>query len=189
MKNLVLTLFVFFAFLASSRAQESTRPAIDVSRYGGKLGIGISILDGIGVPVRYYFTPKNVVEAGMYAGGIALYDDSSGSTELSTIGTGFMTGLGYTRFGNRFVKEKRNKRKVRTHGAALRYRHIFGDFRTDLLSLGWAMETSREKSPQRSFIFELGLQGIFTNFVYEGTQYKDAGPGIYLRCHWNFFLD
>ena len=39
--------------------------ASDYDDYGGKVGIGISILNGFGIPARVYLNPKNVVEAGM----------------------------------------------------------------------------------------------------------------------------
>jgi hypothetical protein len=185
MKRTILFLCFFFSTLTFTFAQEVNRSNIDVSKYGGKLGVGISILDGLGVPVRYYVTPKNVLEGGMYIGSTIVYNDF----EFETIGSGFVAGLGYTRLGDRFVKEKRNTSKIRANGVALRYRRLFGDFKTNFLSLGWAMETSRATRPHRSFIFELGLQGSFPNFVYDNRTFDQAVPGIYLRCHWNFFID
>lgn len=171
-------------------AQQGAAPAPDLSAYGGKMGVGISLFNGFGVPLRYYISPKNVAEIGFYTGGVAILDDSgSAGLEIESYEPGFMVGVGYSRFGDKFLKEKRHKRKVRAHGAALRYQHLFGNFKTGFLSLGWAMETSKEKKPHRSFIFELGLQGAFPNFVYDGQLYNNARPGLYLRCHWNFFID
>ncbi len=164
--------------------------ASDYDNYGGKLGIGISILNGFGVPARYYFSPKSVAELGLYMGGIAIYEDdpNGGGLELESFEPGFMAGAGYTFFGDRFLKEKKRKNKVRAHGVALRTSHLFGDFQTTFASLGWAMETFRENKQNKSFIFELGLQGAFPNFVFDGREFNDPRPGIYLRCHWNFFL-
>ncbi len=161
--------------------------ASDYDDYGGKVGIGVSILNGFGIPARVYLNPKNVVEAGVYSGGVLIYN--SDLQEIQAIKYGFMGGLGYTHFGNRFLKEKKKRNKVRAHGVALRANQLFGDFKTSFVSLGWAMETFKEDRRNQSFIFELGLQGFFPDFVYEGVVYNDPQPGIYLRCHWNFFLD
>lgn len=161
--------------------------ASDYDDYGGKLGIGISILSGFGVPVRYYLNPKDVLELGMYTGGVVLYEE--GTNEIESVEYGFMAGLGYTHFGNRFLKEKKKRNKVRAHGVALRANRLFGDFSSTFASLGWAMETFKENRPGNSFIFELGLQALFPDFVYEGVRYDEPRPGIYLRCHWNFFVD
>ncbi|GEM_PF-1147041 len=165
--------------------------ASDYDNYGGKLGIGISILNGFGVPARYYFSPKSVAELGFYTGGIAIYEDDpvGGGIELEAYELGFMIGGGYTYFGDRFLKQKKRKNKVRAHGAALRVNRLFGDFQTTFTSLGWAMETFRENKTNKSFIFELGLQGAFPDFTYSGRVLDDPIPGIYVRCHWNFFLD
>jgi hypothetical protein len=78
----------------------------DYDDYGGKVSIGISILSGFGVPVRYYINPKNVLEGGFYVGGVAIYN--SDLEELQAIKSEFMAGLGYTYFGNRFLKEANN---------------------------------------------------------------------------------
>lgn len=165
--------------------------ASEYDNYGSKLGIGISILNGFGVPARYYFSPKSVAELGFYTGGIAIYEEAptGGGPELQTYELGFITGAGYTYFGDRFLKQKKRKNKIRAHGVALRASHLFGDFQTTFTSLGWAMETFRENKTNKSFIFELGLQGAFPDFVFEGREYNDPRPGIYLRCHWNFFLN
>lgn len=165
--------------------------ASEYDNYGGNLSIGISILNGFGVPARYYFSPKSVAEFGFYTGGIAIYEDdpNGGGLELESYELGFMMGAGYTYFGDRFLKQKKRKNKVRAHGVALRANRLFGDFQTTFTSLGWAMETFRENRTNKSFIFELGLQGAFPDFVFDGRVINDPQPGIYLRCHWNFFLN
>ncbi|TNE48124.1 MAG: hypothetical protein EP344_19080, partial [Bacteroidetes bacterium] len=38
-------------------------PGSEYEDYGGSMGIGITILNGFGVPARIYFNPKNVLEA------------------------------------------------------------------------------------------------------------------------------
>lgn len=163
--------------------------ASEYDDYGGKLGIGISLFNGVGVPVRYYLSPKKVLEAGMYVGAIAIWEDGGNGPELIAYTPNFMLGAGYSYFGNRFLKEKKHKSKVRAHGVALRAQQLIGDFNTTFASLGWAMETFRKERKHNSFIFELGLQGVFPNFTYDGAKYDKARPGVYLRCHWNFFLD
>ncbi len=175
----------------SLNAPKSAPFASEYDNYGGKLGIGISILNGFGVPARYYFSPKSVAELGFYTGGIAIYEDdpTGGGFEVESYELGFMMGAGYTYFGDRFLKQKKRKNKVRAHGVALRANRLFGDFQTTFTSLGWAMETFRENRTNKSFIFELGLQGAFPDFVFDGREFNDPIPGIYLRCHWNFFLD
>jgi opacity protein-like surface antigen len=157
--------------------------------YGGKVGFGICILDGFGMPVRYYFNPKNVVEAGVYLGGVAIRkEDINGDLESIDYRTNFMLGVGYSYFGDRFLKEKKKGNKVRAHGIAVRGDYMLGDFSTAFASLGWAMETFKENRKNQSFIFELGLQAIFPDFIFEGVEYSGVWPGLYLRCHWNFFL-
>lgn len=165
-------------------------PASEYDDYGGKLGFGISLFNGFGLPVRYYFTPHNVLEGGLYLGGVAVWEQNTngGTLELQTYETNLMLGAGYSYFGNRFLKEKKRKSKIRAHGLAIRGQHLIGNFKTTFASLGWAMETFKKDRKKTSFIFELGIQGTFPNFVYNGVEYSDARPGMYLRCHWNFFL-
>ncbi len=187
------------SFLSKKEVSKSTKltapPALrlpfDASEYddyGGKLGIGISIFNGFAVPFRYYVNPKNVVEASIGSAGVAIFSDDGQDLELESIESGFLFGAGYTFFNNRFLKEKKKRNKVRAHGVAVRANHLFGNFKTTYASLGWAMETFKENRKGSSFIFELGLQGTFPDFVYNGRVFEDARPGIYLRCHWNFFL-
>ncbi|MCB9296818.1 MAG: hypothetical protein H6559_27430 [Lewinellaceae bacterium] len=148
--------------------------------YGGKIGVGISIFDGIGVPVRYYFSPKKVLEAGIYYGGIVVRNNDE-----FQLGSGLMLGGGYTFFGNRYEKE--SKGKIRANGLALRLNYLTGDYSAAMLSAGWAMETFRKSRTNRSFLFELGLREQFPNFELEGEPAK-ATPTLYLRWNVNFFV-
>ncbi|MBC7774913.1 MAG: hypothetical protein H7246_05685 [Phycisphaerae bacterium] len=150
------------------------------ANYGGKIGVGISIFDGLGVPVRYYLSPKKVLDGGIYFAGIAVTE-----YEETQLKFGPMLGGGFTFFGDRF--EKTSKQKIRAHGLALRLNYLTGDYSTTMLSAGWAMETFKKARSNRSFIFELGLRGQFPNYEIEGEPAK-LSPGLYLRCHWNFFL-
>lgn len=151
------------------------------ANYGGQVGIGFSIFDGLGTPVRYYLSPKKVLEGGIYYGGIVVRPEN----EDPRLEAGLMLGGGFTFFGDRF--EKASKHKIRAHGLALRLNHLTGDYSTTMLSAGWAMETFRKGRTNRSFIFELGLRGVFPNFELDGETVK-ATPSAYLRCHWNFFV-
>lgn len=148
--------------------------------YGKKVGIGISIFDGIGVPVRYYFSPKKVLEAGIYYGGIVVRNNDE-----FQLGSGLMLGGGYTFFGSRYEKE--SKGKIRANGLALRLNYLTGDYSAAMLSAGWAMETFRKGHPNRSFIFELGLREQFPNFELKGEPVK-AMPTVYLRWQVVFFV-
>ena len=124
--------------------------SFEFSDNGKKLSIGISILDGFGVPVRYYLSPQHVFD-----------------------------------FGKKYIKETRKKTKIRANGIAMRGSYLFGDLQSFIPSFGWARETSRMNRPNRSFIFELGIQGIIP--INDSFQ-PSYTAGIYLRCHWNFFL-
>lgn len=162
------------------QAEKALEKTSKYGDYGGKIGVGISIFDGFGVPVRYYFSPKKVMEAGIYYGGIVVPND--GEVQL---GSGLMLGGGYTFFGDRFEKE--SKRKIRANGLALRVNFLTGDYSTAMLSAGWAMETFRKDRTNRSFIFELGLREQFPNFELDGEPVK-ALPTAYLRCQWMIFV-
>jgi hypothetical protein len=168
------------AYLGESGKTSVATSTGKYDNYGGKIGIGISILDGLGVPVRYYLSPKKVAEAGIYYGGIAVRDDD----EIQ-LGYGPMFGGGFTFFGDRFEKE--GKKKIRAHGLALRVNYLTGDYSTTMLSAGWAMETFKKDRTNRSFIFELGLRGQFPNFEIAGEPAKFS-PTAYVRCHWNIFV-
>lgn len=180
MKNTFTTLFICLLTTVAALAQTNRDSIGNYNSYGGKVGVGISIFDGFGIPVRFYLSPKNVLEAGFYFGAIAVITDD----QLEIL-AGPLVGVGYTYFGNRFEKPK--YQKIRANGVAVRFNHLAGDYSTSMLSLGWAMETIRKKHPQRSFILELGLKQTFPDFVYNGEAIK-ATTGIYLRCHWNLFL-
>ncbi len=170
------------AYLGSSG--KKSNPSADTTgkyaNYGRKIGIGISIFDGLGVPVRYYLSPKRVLEGGIYFAGIAVTEYEETQLKFAP-----MLGGGFTFFGDRF--EKVRKQKIRAHGLALRLNYLTGDYSTTMLSAGWAMETFKKNRSNRSFIFELGLRGQFPNYEIEGEPAK-VSPGLYLRCHWNFFV-
>lgn len=195
MKKPLLFLFLCLFFNLLSFAQTSVKyraekavpaPAIGIDsvgnfdHFGGKVSIGITILDGFGLPVRFYLNQNHVLEVGAYLGGEVV--QSEPNIELVS---GLMLGAGYTFFGDRF--EKANRGKIRAHGIALRARRLTGDYPVTAATLGWAMETFRKEHPKRSFLFELGLQQQFKNYVYNGERANNA-TSLYLRLQWNFFL-
>ncbi len=173
--TLLSVLFLTISFYLSAQTT-------DYKEYGGKISIGVEIFDGFGIPVRYYSGP-HVIEAGMYMGGVALYENS----KLADIRTEPMVGAGYTYFGNRFLKEKKRRDKIRANGISLRVNQLLGDFSTTVPSLSWAQETFREGRTHRSFLFELGIQYLVPNFTYLEVR-PDPQVGLHLRCQWNFFL-
>ncbi|MBL7828354.1 MAG: hypothetical protein JNJ57_17110 [Saprospiraceae bacterium] len=181
MKKILLLSAPLFLFVFPVFSQEESKQD-DLSDYGKKLSIGISILDGFGIPVRYY-AKNHVMEAGAYVAGVAVYENNN----LIDYRTWPMFGAGYTYFGDRFLKEKRKRDKIRAHGIAVRVNQLVGSYPTTIPSLSWAMETFREGRKNRSFLFELGIQYALPNFTYNNEPVPNA-VGLRLRCQWNFFL-
>jgi hypothetical protein len=173
-------LFSFLTFFAAVCFGQKEKTTINVSEYGKKVSVGITILNGFGIPVRYYRTPKQVFEGGLYIGNVAVKDANDNYTFPSYL----MFGTGFTYFGDRFVKEKKRKTKIRANGVAVRLNYLTGDYASFLPSVGWAMATFKQKNKNRSFIFELGLNGVLP----AKKSFRTTGAGLYLRCHWNFFL-
>ena len=180
MKLKLLLFNLFFSILSVSFSQENDE-SFEFNDNGKKLSIGISILDGFGVPVRYYLSPQHVFDIGPYYTGIVIQD----ANDNYTFSTGFILAGGFTYFGKKYIKETRKKTKIRANGIAMRGSYLFGDLQSFIPSFGWARETSRMNRPNRSFIFELGIQGIIP--INDSFQ-PSYTAGIYLRCHWNFFL-
>ncbi len=179
------SLLLLFFLLQQGFAQTDTKPATtDFSSYGGKVSIGISILDGVGVPARLYRN-NSVFELGAYSAGILLEDFDPNNSPV--IVSAPMFGAGYSYFGNKFLKAKKKRNKIKSHGIALRVNQIVGQYRTTVPSLSWAQEIFREGRTNRSFLFELGIQYGFPNYTYNGSV-PDSSVGIRLRCQWNLFL-
>lgn len=175
------TLLYCLVLLFSSSLFSQTEP--DYSEYGGKVSIGVSIFDGFGIPVRVY-KGNHVFEGGAYVAGIAFTDPDGFLEDILTVP---MFGAGYTYFGDRFLKVKKKRDKIRANGIAVRVNQIVGDYSTTIPSLSWAQETFREGRTKRSFLFELGIQYGFPHFEYLNAPINNS-VGIRLRCQWNFFL-
>lgn len=172
--------YIFFFLLIMLQSSLLTAQS-DYSEYGRKVSIGVSILDGFGIPVRLVHQ-HNVFEGGLYMGSIVEFQDN----ELNNIYVEPMVGAGYTYFGNRFLKQKRRHNKIKSHGICLRVNQILGDFSTTIPSLSWAQETFREGRTHRSFTFELGIQYAFENT--DRPIEIVSNVGLRLRCAWNFYL-
>ncbi len=154
----------------------------EYGEYGKKLSIGFSIFQGIGVPVRYY-AGSHVLEGGVYMGGIVFTADD----EIQEVRLEPMVSGGYTFFGDRFLKEKKKRNKIRANGISLRASQILGDYSTTIPSLAWAQETFRQGRTKQSFLFELGLRYVIPHYTYRGLEVENQ-IGLHLRCQWNFFL-
>ena len=185
MKNLLFCLLCLYgATQLSAQTTPATAPAPqpDYKEYGGKLTIGFSIFDGLGIPVRYY-AGSNVLEGGFYMGSILFINDN----ELDKIAVEPMLGAGYTYFGNRYLKTKKKHNRIRTNGICLRANQLLGDYPVTTPSLSWAQESFLEGRTNRSLLFELGIQYALPNYIYQGEAAKNQ-VGIRLRLQWNFFL-
>jgi hypothetical protein len=182
-KSIIFLLAIVWLNCGFAQADTTTASSIGLGEYGGKVSIGISILDGFGVPVRIY-KHQHVLELGAYSAGLAfLYVDEF---DVETI-TAPMIGLGYTYFGNRFLKVKKKQDKIKANGIAIRLNQIVGTYNTSIPSLSWAHETFREGRTHRSFLFELGIQYAFPHFSIGGES-LNSSVGLRLRCQWNMFL-
>jgi hypothetical protein len=185
MKNALLFLSIFVLLQQGLAQRDSTSasvPPIDFSDYGGKVSVGISIIGGIGVPVRYYKN-HNTFELGAYATGI-LFELEDEEVVIVSVP---MFGAGYTYFGNKFLKAKKKRSKIKANGVALRVNQIVGEYNTTIPSLSWAHESFRQGRTHRSFLFELGIQYILPNYTLGGQPLSD-GVGLRARCQWNLFL-
>jgi hypothetical protein len=187
MKKVLLYSF-FSLIMATCAFAQTQKTSGEFDNYGTKLGFGIRILDGFGVSFRYYNSPKKVFDAGIGTGGLATFKVDSNSDPIFNYYPGAKLSAGFTYFGDRFEKIKKKKVKVRANGVAFRGNYSTGKYPVFAPSLGWVMETFRKDRTNRSFIFELGLYANMKNFDYDNEVTSIPGGGLYLRCHWNFFL-
>jgi hypothetical protein len=183
-KNTLLFLPILFLLQQGFAQRDSTSvPPMDFSEYGAKVSVGISIIDGLGVPVRLY-NNRHVFELGAYATGIVFEFDVEDEPDLVTVP---MFGAGYTYFGNKFLKTKKKHNKIKSNGIAVRVNQIVGDYNTTIPSLSWAHESFKQGRTHRSFLFEMGIQYILPNYTLDGDPLS-SGVGLRLRCQWNLFL-
>ncbi len=211
----LFTLLPLLLFLATASAQQtrmvtftpapnyaSAPKQLDTSRYsqdyinnvGGKLSVGIAFDEGFGVPVRYYWNPKNVVEAGFYVGSTAIVVQNDPNDAEFYLPSGPMFSLAYCRLGEKFEKAKTRKSKIRALGVTPRLQHQFpsgsgNTFSKTLLSLGFTQETYKGTKHNRNYIFELGPYYRKLSGKFEGVDLTGTDFGVYLRFNWNWFLE
>lgn len=209
------TLFSLLCFFATAYAQQtqvlaftpapnyaSAPKQLDTTRYsqdyinnvGGKLSVGIVFDEGFGVPVRYYWTPKNVVEAGFYVGSTVLIVEDDPNDPVFYLPSGPTFSLAYCRLGEKFEKAKRRKSKIRSLGVTPRILYQFpsgspNTFSKTLFSLGFTQETYKGSKHNRNYIFEIGPYYRKLNGKYEGIDFTGTSYGVYLRFNWNWFLE
>jgi hypothetical protein len=180
----LLPIILLFSTLCFS--QEKTTANV-FSEYGSKVGVGFTILDGIGIPVRIYPNPNVVFELGLGLGGITGVKKLNYKDEVSELHLGVKPFIGLSFFGNRFEKTRKEKLKVRANGVAFHAGYLVGSYKTISPSIAWAQETFRQGNTKKSFIFELGFQYYNHIFKYNPSVFYYSEWGPYLRCVWNTF--
>ena len=129
---------LFFSILCVSFSQENDG-SFEFNDNAKKLSIGISILDGFGVPVRYYLSPQHVFDIGPYYTGIVIQD----ANDNYTFSTGFILAGGFTYFGKKYIKETRKKTKIRANGIAMRGSVLFGEAEAQQALVRWRLLVER----------------------------------------------
>ncbi|RMF01233.1 MAG: hypothetical protein D6772_05145, partial [Bacteroidetes bacterium] len=202
MRHFTFLLLLFVSVLASGQdayfmdyaptATNDFPKQLDTMRYspeyirnaGGKLSVGISFGEGFGVPVRYYITPKHVVEAGLYLGAVVIFDEDSNGEINTYLPSGPTIGLAFARLGNKFEKAKRRKSKIRALGVTPRFQYQFPVGKDDTFSrfsfsLGFTQETYKGRKHNRNYIFEFGPYYHYLAGSYQGVDFSGSDYGIY----------
>lgn len=211
----LFTLLPLLLFLTTAQAQQTQLVAfapassdasapkqIDITRFtqdyidnvGGKLSVGIAFDEGFGVPVRYYWNPKNVVEAGFYVGSTAVVVQDDPNEPEFYLPSGPMFSLGYCRLGAKFEKAKTRKSKIRALGVTPRFQYQFpsgsgNTFSKTYFSVGFTQETYKGPKHNRNYIFEVGPYYRKRSGQFEGLDLTGTDFGVYLRFNWNWFID
>lgn len=193
---------IYDAAVADPAASYAPAKQIDTSRFsqayidqvGGKLSVGIAFDEGFGVPVRYYWTPKNIVEAGMYLGTSVVIQEEGNDDFEFYLPSGPMFGIAYTRLGEKFEKAKKRKSKIRALGVTPRFYYQFpagseNTFSKARFSVGFTQETYKGPQHRRNYVFEIGPYYSVLNGSFEGLDFTGPEYGIYLRFNWNWFLE
>ncbi|MDA3930068.1 MAG: hypothetical protein PF541_14050 [Prolixibacteraceae bacterium] len=145
--------------------------------FGGNLGIGIAVGGGgiVGVPVIYSLSNNLKIEVGLfYRPVVDLTNGSSYQTIMLAGGPNYF-------FGSKYISAKN---KIKRNGIGLKAGHSFGSYSQSFVSANWVLENFKQKSPNKSFIFELGLGVIASK---SDLYSEDLGPLIYWKCHWCFY--
>ena len=177
-------------------AQETSQ--VDPNDYGGEMGLGFQILDGLTVAFRYYLKPSTVLQldAGLISVNAPLLSDENGEEQEINIENGFGLNASVNFFGQRFQKIKRSgNHKIKSHGVAIRAGQVFGDYSSTRFTAGWVQEVFKQRNPKHSFLFELGLGAMLPHWhagtLGQNVLYEEPASvvgTIYLRLHWNWFL-
>lgn len=183
-KLLTLIALLSLSFNAFTQADETF-----TADHTGALGLGFAIGGGgiVGVPVRYYIGPASAIELGAFYRPVIYFDYFD---EVATAGSVMLVAGPQFSLGQKF---KESKRKSNSNGIFLKGGHSFGTFSESLIAGGWALETFRENSPQRSFVFELGAGLNFRHwvddpFLFIQNDIPNTAFIIFWKLHWNWFV-
>lgn len=191
-KNVQIALLAFFSAWLAMPAQSQNTPApetqtADLHAPGGAWGGGFSFGDGLLLTLRHARSEKITLQlsTGLGATSAPATDDFTGTENPGGVATGFVLEGGANFYGKRF--EKPGKQKIKAHGLAVRIGHLFGDFSTTQFTAAWTQEIFRQKSPRRSFNFELGIKGLISHWEPNGD-YGDPWPVLpFVRFHWHWY--
>ena len=156
---------------------------INLDEYGGKFSTGVAIGGGgiVGIPLRFYFTPKFAIEAGAYLRPV-IKERQSYYSGYYDISAGVMVACGTIIYFQKYYKSHREK--IKLNGILLKGGYSFSEAPDAFISLGWAHESFRKNNKNHSFIFELGF-GVISSYIYSNS--SEAMPLIYWKLHWNWY--
>jgi len=169
---------------------EITKKEINFDEYGGKFSTGIALGGGgiIGIPLRFYFTPKIAIEAGAYLRPKALhchgytFHPFYDSFNFWDISAGVMVVGGTIIYFKKYYKSRR--KKIKLNGISIKGGQSFSYNPESFFSLGWAHESFRKNNKDHSFIFELGFGVLLEHNNYSPPK---GLPLIYWKLHWNWY--
>ncbi len=155
---------------------------INLDDYGGRFSYGPALGGGglIGLPVQFRPSRMTALELGLYYRPIIL---DNGDNSISVEGSLAMAGGFLFYLGREY---KSNKKKVKMNGISLKAGYSYGNFSQTFGAIGWVSEGFRKNSTLRSFIFELGLGAIASNFNNYNYLEPDTQALIYWKVNWAF---
>jgi hypothetical protein len=161
----------------------SSKPTVDINKYGGKFSYGIALGGGgiIGVPIRAYLSPKFALELGAFYRPAIVVNSESGTTLNSILIAG---GMNY--YFSKYYKEK--KEKVKMNGITVKSGIGSGDFSTFMVGGGWIHESFKQSNTNRSFTFELGPGLLISdNYPAGYYDYNTTSFALYWKLTWNWY--
>lgn len=191
-KNIQIAILAFLSAWFAMPAQSQNTPApetqtADLHAPGGAWGGGFSFGDGLLFTLRHARSEKMTFQlsSGLGATSAPTNDNFTGTENPGGVAPGLVLEGGVNFYGKRFLKP--GKQKIKAHGLAVRIGHLFGDFSTTQIAAAWTQEIFRQKSPRRSFNFELGLKGLISHWEPNGD-YGDPWPVLpFVRFHWHWY--